>query len=363
MLINIEGNKQYAIRKLEEGLAKACADDISEVLVTLNDNTCDYVELIPILEKIAGVRSFYYFDDNGAGGLPHADLNRETNFRGLALRAIENIKENALLASDSEFAAALKSNDTGLVKNTLKQLEAEDRCADESLIPILEKIVRKNVYQKYSYHGELENDCELGKLAQDVIRLIVRNSERKKNGYCSVCAPLSDDLTVNTGREQYFPDAFNRLVLMDDDYRSEFRRCPNCFTYFNWNDLSSWTGSGNNDEERLIRISIKGSVLLDNIFSADPKAPSDHNEIDEYFESLPLKVLISALKKRVNEFPHLVEPFVTRFLVIPPHDESQWELLNAYVSNNPNHAEKVLKVNFRLTDLFQKCLKLIEEKK
>lgn len=363
MHINIQEDKQYAITTLEEGLARACADNIAEVLINLDDNTCDYVELIPLLEKIARARSFYYFDDNGAGGFPRADFNRETSFRGLALRAIENIKENARLESDSEFAAVLKGNDTHLIKTTLEQLEAEELCADKSLIPILEKIARKDVYKKYSYYGGLQDDCELGMLAREVIRLIVRNSEREKSAYCSVCQSLGYDKTVNTGREEYFPSAFNRLVCMDgDDYRSEFRRCPGCATYFHWIDLSSWTGSGNNDEERLVRISIKGSELLDKLFSANPKAPSDFNEVREYFETLPTDLLVAALKRRVYKFPHIIEPFVPKLLVILAQDISTWELLAGYVSKNPEHAEKVLKANFRLTNLFQHCLKLVEEK-
>jgi hypothetical protein len=365
MHTNIQENKQYAIRTLEEGLARSCADDIAEVLVNLDDNTCDYVELIPILEKIASARSFYYFDDNGAGGFPRPDFNRETSFRGLALRAIENIKENARIESNSEIAAVLKGNDTHLIKTTLEHLEAEGLCDDKSLIPILEKIAQKDVYKKYSYYGGLQNDCELGMLARDVIQLIVRNSERAKSVYCSVCQPLGYDLVVNTGREEYFPSAFNRLVCMDGDFRSEFRRCPGCAIYFHWIDMSSWTGSGNNDEERLVRISIKGSELLDKLFSDDPKAPSDDIEVREYFDTLPTDLLVSALKKRVYKFSHLVTPFVPellRLLAQNEQDFSVWELLGGYISNNPEHAEKVLKANFRLTGIFQRCLKLVEEK-
>src|SRR5687767_13632530 len=120
--VQIREDKRSAIRKLEEGLARDCADDITEVLINLGDGTCDYVELNPILERIARRDSFCYFDDNGAGGFPHPDRNHEMSFRASALRAIENIKENARLESDSAFAGALKSNNTRLINAALERL-------------------------------------------------------------------------------------------------------------------------------------------------------------------------------------------------------------------------------------------------
>src|SRR5688572_14835842 len=101
MQVDVEKDKLRSIKTLREGLASACADDITEVLINLEDGTCDYTELIPILEEIASADWFCYFDDNGAGGQPHADLGRKTSFKSWALKAIENIKENERFASSS----------------------------------------------------------------------------------------------------------------------------------------------------------------------------------------------------------------------------------------------------------------------
>ena len=178
MLEKIRENKQYAVRGLKEGLERFCADDLTEVLVNLDDGTCDYQELIPLLEEIARADLFCYFDDNGAGGFPRADSRRETSFRSWALRAIENIRENAGFAAASGEAQALKSLDTRLIKSTLGKLIAENACADRTLIPILEKIARKDVYHKYSYYEGFKTDCRLGALARDAIQMILRNAEK-----------------------------------------------------------------------------------------------------------------------------------------------------------------------------------------
>ena len=365
--VNIEGEKRSAIKKLEEGLAQGCADDITEVLVNLEDGTCDYVEMIPILKRIASSGSFYYFDDNGAGGFPHPDLNRETSFEAWALKAIENIKENAGFEANSDTAIALKSNDTDLIKKTLENLTAEGVCADTSLIPILEKIARKDVYQSYSYYGGFKTECQLGEHARNVIQIILQNYEQDKNVEdCSLCGTLPDDLTVNTGRGVYFPAVFKKLTSIDSEYNAEFRRCPECGVYFNWIDLSQMYGSGNCDEEQLVRFSAKASRLLDKLFSADPKDHPTQKEVGEYLNALSIQMLLKALKTRVYAAPNIIVPFVPILLKFlgQNNDYTTWSLLHEYVSNKPERAEEILKAcGFsRSIHILRHCLEVVGKK-
>jgi hypothetical protein len=353
--MSIEGNKKFAIEKLEKGIADGCADDISEVLVNLEDGTCDYLELIPVLKRVAGKSSFYYFDDNGAGGFPRADINRKASFAYSALKAIENIIKNAGFKSDSVYAGALKSNSPYLIKNTLEKLQSEGSCADNSLIPILEKIVRKDIYRSYSYYSGFEKDCQLGELAQSVIQIILKNFERRelvkkqeqpeKIEKCSFCETLPDDLTVNTGRDQYFPEAFYKLTVIDGyEDEKEFRCCPECRTYFKWFDLSERYGSGNNDEERLIRFSSKASRLLDKLFSTDPKVCPSQEDIKDYFETLPRDLLLEAL--HLVKSPNILAPFVpslVQLLGLNTSDSAVKNVLHKYVSDNRERAEEILK--------------------
>ncbi len=342
--IQIREDKRSAIRTLEEGLARGCADDITEVLINLEDGTCDYVELIPILERIAREDWFCYFDDNGAGGLPRPDVNRRTSFSASAFRAIDNIEENARLESDSEFAGALKSNNAHLINDALERLRAQGVCADQSLLPILEKLVRKDVYQTYSYYSGVKTDRHLRKLAQEVIQMIDPSAQNPET--CSLCSSLPDDLTINTGRldrEEYFPGVFNKLIGMDSEYDAELRRCPYCATYFNWIDMSSWTGSGNSDYERLVRLSTSVSQLLDRLFSSDVKDHPEPNDVGEYLETVPLNLLLRALRKRLYSAPEIVAPFVPHLvrLLAKNNDTSLWEFLNSYARNKPERAEDI----------------------
>jgi hypothetical protein len=144
-------SKSSAIAQLKSGLEQSCADDITEVLCNLSDGTCDYVELIPLLEEVAERDFFYYFDDNGAGGFPHPS-GEPSSFRDWALKAIENIKENTKFDSSTQMARDLKSIDIQIIKSVLNGL-TDSNCRDEKLIPILEKIAEKDEYQSYSYYG------------------------------------------------------------------------------------------------------------------------------------------------------------------------------------------------------------------
>lgn len=178
----LEDVKSSAISSLERGLADHCADNLDDVILNLDDGTCDYLELIPILEKIAERDLFCYWDDNGAGGAPHPEPSLRTSFRKQALKSIENIRENAQFEADSEIAQALKSVSHSLIKTTLEDL-GKSQCADKQLIPILEKIARKDVYDNnsyLSYASRYYRNYPLGELARKAIQTILENYEQRK---------------------------------------------------------------------------------------------------------------------------------------------------------------------------------------
>jgi hypothetical protein len=382
MQAEIEKDKALSLRTLERGLADACADDLTEVLINLESGTCDYVELIPVLEEVARVDNFCYFDDNGAGGMPRPDQSRQSSFRSWALKAIENIRENTRFEATGTIAGALKSNSTQLIRTMLERLKMEGACADNALIPILEKIVRKDVYDRYSYVSGFKTDCQLGELAREVIQVILRNSASPEAHAasafkpdddpkrCPVCSSLPDDITVNTGRDEYLPNAYNNLVGMDSDFKAEFLRCPGCKTYFNWIDMPQFYGSGNNDEERLVRLSSEQSRLLDILLPEDSTTLPRPDEIANYINALPLDLLLPALSFRKHRTPEVVGLFVPHLvrLLGKNNDTSLWSLLNGYVSNHPERAQEILDAfsaddEFapnRLNQILHHCLRVVK---
>jgi hypothetical protein len=174
---------------------------------------------------------------------------------------------------------------------------------------------------------------------------------------CPLCSELPDDLTVNTGRDEYFPAAFYKLIPIGipspgqgQMVGSQLHRCPDCGLYFDWDDFPQMYGSGNCDEERLQRLSARASRLLDNLFFPDPKAVPDPGDTGEYIEALSLDLLLRALRSQVSKVPNIVTPFVPDLvrLLCKSNDNSVRgsisSLLSDYVSGSPQRAAEVLRV-------------------
>ncbi len=184
---------------------------------------------------------------------------------------------------------------------------------------------------------------------------------------CALCGELPDDLTVNTGRDERFPAAFDRLTPVGIPspgqgqwVGSQFRRCPNCGAFFDWSDAPQMYGSGNCDEERLIRLPATASRLLNNLFPPDPKAPPDPGEMSQYFQALPLGLLLRALGSQVRTAPKILTPFVPDLarLLGASEDAGIARLLGAYLSRIPERAEEIEAAQARHAQIiFRKSLK------
>jgi hypothetical protein len=167
-------DKIETIRQLESGLVKSCADDLIQASVNLLDGACDWIELIPVLEKLAEADMFYYFDDNGAGGFPHAS-GEPGSYRDWCESAIANIEENKKFTATGILADQLKCNDIDTIKNAIVNI-SNGNCTDEKLIPILEKIAKKDKYQEYDYWSTWSNpEQHLGESAKNAIDRIKKN--------------------------------------------------------------------------------------------------------------------------------------------------------------------------------------------
>ncbi|HTN27896.1 MAG TPA: hypothetical protein VL180_08930 [Burkholderiales bacterium] len=260
-------SSDWVARSLERGLENGCADDIEEGLCNLRDGTCDALELIPLLERVAN-GSFHFFDDNSAGGFPHP-TGSAVGFSSDAREAIRNIRENSKLASGSPIARSLKSASTEDVRRALEGLTDSDS-TDETLIPILEKIARKDAYDSYSYSGGRSITDELGQAARTAIRRIREN--RKAAGLpvkiCPACDSIPDLATAHAGREKEFGASAASLRRHELDQRDDLWECAECGALFYWHAVRHQY-----DPEALIRFLSIHAVVLRELLQ--PNAPAD----------------------------------------------------------------------------------------
>src|SRR5437868_6609806 len=72
---------------------------------------------------------------------------------------------------------------------------------------------------------------------------------------CAICSSIPDVASANTGRDERFGPPITSLKRNDLGQYDDLWECPACDAVFLWSDDSAQTGSGNNDEEVLTRLS------------------------------------------------------------------------------------------------------------
>ncbi len=172
-------NKHLAATLLEKGL-HGLGDP--RYLYNFFDDfeaSCEFIELIPLLQLVAAEDDFYYFfDDNGAGGTPRGTGEGES-FRDRALEAIEVIQKNYEKLSPT--AKLLRSTNPKTIESALDELIKGDSI-DKSLIPILENIAEEDVYlissrvaRAFRAQSKL---IHLGEKAKNAIQKIKENKRK-----------------------------------------------------------------------------------------------------------------------------------------------------------------------------------------
>lgn len=73
---------------------------------------------------------------------------------------------------------------------------------------------------------------------------------------CSICSKIPDSLTANTGREHYLPETTTPLVPLKwgSSTNEDIWKCPQCDNLYTYYSEQAFTGSGNNDEDVLTRL-------------------------------------------------------------------------------------------------------------
>lgn len=120
---------------------------------------------------------------------------------------------------------------------------------------------------------------------------------------CSTCGTLPDRLVANTGRDDYLPPEAGRLLRdeLADDY--ELRRCPECDALFEWQDDSQMYGSGNNDEERLERLTPAAARIVRVLLGELPEGEAPADFAEEIFRRLSDAMALALLWRYAARVP------------------------------------------------------------
>jgi len=80
---------------------------------------------------------------------------------------------------------------------------------------------------------------------------------------CSTCGTIVTTVSANTGRDIHFTAPITNMKRLGlGSGGDDLWECPECASFFLWEDCSSQSGSGNNDEETLWRVPTAEALLL-----------------------------------------------------------------------------------------------------
>jgi hypothetical protein len=129
---------------------------------------------------------------------------------------------------------------------------------------------------------------------------------------CPICSEIPDFLRANTGRDERLPDSVRGLRSLELGTREDLLRCESCGALYVWEDDSSWTGSGNNDEERVSRIpEPRAAIVRACLDRGDASAAEVARGMEDGLLSLPWlekTLAVEGMRKRYPELARCLFP-------------------------------------------------------
>lgn len=184
---------------------------------------------------------------------------------------------------------------------------------------------------------------------------------------CSICDQLPASVTANTGRGESLPAATRSLKHRKDWYgafgtSTDLWECPECGDFYIYTTETAFTGSGNNDDDTLERLSHAQSVVVRAMIecNGDPAAIED-----AVFELPPIafEEALNAAYQKDREFVALLIPRLVLEYARQGYAHPAREVLHALVQRPPTFAREVLAatatlppdLRARLADLESRC--------
>lgn len=170
---------------------------------------------------------------------------------------------------------------------------------------------------------------------------------------CSMCGSLPPELTVHYGAEMAYPEAYHKLIRVDNAADAIYRFCPVCKTCFFCMDEPQEYGSGNNASETITRFSPEQSHYLEQLLEANEFYSPGMEEVTQIMKLIPRHQLIFALYRLHHKAPKAFEQFIPVIIMELNHqDDIHWWALvkDYYIDHDPQRANQVSRY-FTLTSV------------
>jgi len=161
---------------------------------------------------------------------------------------------------------------------------------------------------------------------------------------CEACSSIPSELWAQTGRGESLYPKIEQLVHLDLDNRNDLYVCPVCEAIFEWEDFTQLSGSGNNDEERVLRLGPEQAAVVRELLDPDPRERDGEALLERAFRLLSDAIVYNVLRYRARHegeaFVGLVHPIVARLM---EGDGSLSDIVTTYCSYNRGRIAEVLR--------------------
>lgn len=157
---------------------------------------------------------------------------------------------------------------------------------------------------------------------------------------CALCAPIPEVARANTGRDERFGEPIVRLRRLGIGSDEDLRECPECDAMFTWYDDRAFTGSGNNDEEVLRRVTEARAGVVHALLRRGEASPGSlARRVATAFLALPeMERSLTTDWLFAHDLPLLHALVLPCLEVLVHHDNEPASKLVARVASTAEHA-------------------------
>lgn len=172
------------------------------------------------------------------------------------------------------------------------------------------------------------------------------NSNHAAPKPCEACSSIPPVLWANTGRGESLSPEIDHLIRLNIDTSNDLYECPDCETFFQWDDLPQYYGSGNNDDERLTRLTPEQESIARALLDPNPGERESEQLLEQAFGMLSHDIVYNILSYRARRtkeaFSGFVRPLVARLAV--QNNGTLVDVLRTYCDNDRARLTEVLQL-------------------
>lgn len=154
---------------------------------------------------------------------------------------------------------------------------------------------------------------------------------------CHLCSEIPNNLTVRVGLDERFPSAVERLQkIVSHGTSNAFLKCPECGTFYYWENQPQYMGTGDLDDEELTRMKPEHIIYLLPFIESGNVDELDEHTLSKAYETFGItkvNIVLDQMKyRRPDEFTLLVPVLIKRLVL--SDDSNLRDMISGFMFNS-----------------------------